>query len=144
MTFSALASTSRLRLVAALLLGTTLATAAHAETITVTTTQPDDHTVDFVVTANGEALPLRGGTATTTIGSTNVTVVVTADGREVHREVLTPCTEVEGVQQTQSPGQLPRTGGDLGLLALAAGMILGGFGLVIGADRRLGLLLQKL
>lgn len=36
MTFSHLASTSRLRFAAALLLGTTLATAAHAETLTVT------------------------------------------------------------------------------------------------------------
>lgn len=113
-------------------------------TITVTTTQPTDHTVDFVATANGTPLTLTGGTATTGIGSAPVTIVVTADGTEIHRETIQPCTEVQGVQQTR-PTRLPRTGAEeSGRLALAIGMIILGFGLVLfGEDRRLGLLINR-
>jgi membrane-bound inhibitor of C-type lysozyme len=111
-------------------------------TITVTTTQPTDHTVDFVATANGNPLTLTNGTATTPIGAAAVTIVVTADGLEIHRETIQPCTEVQGVQETR---QLPRTGGeDSGRLALALGLIVTGLGLVLfGEDRRLALLKQQ-
>jgi hypothetical protein len=117
-------------------------------TITVTTTQPTDHTVDFVATANGTPLTITGGTATTSIGSAPVTIVVTADGTEIHRETIQPCTEVQGVQQSRTPAapaQLPRTGAEeTGRLALAVGMIILGFGLVLfGEDRRLGLLINR-
>lgn len=114
-------------------------------TITVTTTQPTDHTVDFVVTANGTPLTLTNGTASTAIGSSNVTVVVTADGTELARRVVEPCTEVLPNTQTRGTTSLPRTGGeDAGRLALALGLVVTGLGLVLfGEDRRLGLLLQK-
>jgi membrane-bound inhibitor of C-type lysozyme len=115
-------------------------------TITVTTTQPTDHTVEFGATANGTPLTLTNGTATTGIGATPVTIVVTADGTEIHRETIQPCTEVQGVQQTRTPTQqLPRTGADeSGRMALAIGMVILGFGLVLaGEDRRLGLLRSR-